>query len=714
MKSCTSFLTVVAIFTLVSLLSIVRAESASPSGYAGSASCQECHENFYTLWSNSRHRNTIIPYSDDFAKKELLTQKTAITIGKYSYLADIRPGAGKVLEAGPDGAKEYRIEYALGGKKLYSFLTTLENGRIESLPLGYDLTKKEWYEAENAIDAPAPDGEKKLNVYWQNYPFFVSEACPSCHVSRFAISYDQKQKRYSETWNEPGINCETCHGPSKEHNVAMRNVPKGTPVGNPKIISVKKMGAARRSDLCVTCHAKQVAITATYNPGDRYFDHYDLTMLESNEFYPDGRDQGENYTMTGWMMNKCVKDGKPDCMHCHTSSGRYRFKDTAKANDACLPCHAERVKNVARHSHHKIDGPGSYCISCHMPKTIFARMQWSDHSLSPPSPKATLEFGSPNACTLCHKEKDAAWANNEVRAWFPDDYQEAILKPARLISAARKRDWTKLPDMLAYLKSNERGEVNTASLIRLLRWCRDERVAPALRSALQDELTLVRAAAAESLGAYPSAASAAALLVAATDDYRLVRVKAAASLNTFPRNLLAKDAAQKVQRAFDEYLASLMLEPDKSGTWLTIGNYRLKRDEFADAATAFQSALDLAPRSVQALLNLAYIHYRLGNVEKATGVLATAIEIEPDNKSTLTMAKRFSFGPASLDKANTHFSELLKYNPRSAQAAYGLCMVSPANRLSEALDWCRKAVELAPEEKKYSGALKRKMSESKK
>jgi len=34
------------------------AEKVSPAksmGYAGSASCRECHEKFYQLWSTSRH-----------------------------------------------------------------------------------------------------------------------------------------------------------------------------------------------------------------------------------------------------------------------------------------------------------------------------------------------------------------------------------------------------------------------------------------------------------------------------------------------------------------------------------------------------------------------------------------------------------------------------------------------------------------------------------
>ncbi|GAB7028065.1 multiheme c-type cytochrome [Geotalea toluenoxydans] len=678
----------------------------------GSDSCRECHEKFHILWNTSRHRDTLRPYTDDFAKKELLPQKKAINIGPFSYRADITPGAGRIVETSQKGVKEYCIEYILGGKGLYSFLTTLDDGRIESLPLGYDIAKKEWYEAENAVDAPAPDGATKPTIYWKNYPFYFSDACPSCHVSQFNIAFDKTNKRYTESWRESGINCETCHGPAAEHNAAMRKVPKGQPVTDPKLISTKKMSASRRSDLCATCHAKQTALTGTFTSGDRYFDHFDLTMLESNEYFPDGRDQGENYTLTGWLMNPCVKDGTPDCMHCHTSSGRYRFKAEEKANDACLPCHAERVKNVASHSHHKADSPGSKCVSCHMPKIAFARMPWSDHSMRPPTPTATLEFKSPNACNLCHKDKDAAWADKAVRQWHADDYQEKALKPARLVAAARKKDWTKLPEMLEYIQGKGRDQVYAASLIRLLRYSQDKSAVPVLLAALQDSSPLVRAAAAETLGRHPSTETIKALVAAAADDFRLVRVKAAGSLANFPRNLITKEMEMGLQKAQEEYRNAILMEPDKWSSWNTIGNTHVKRDELQEAIAAYQTALAIKPQAVQPMLSLSYAQFRLGETEAATKSLVEAIKTEPDNFAALKMAATAKYGQAALQQAEAYFNEELKKDAKSARAAFGLCAITPQERLTAAIGWCRKAVECEPKEQKYAVLLGRKQEQA--
>ena len=110
---------------------------------------------------------------------------------------------------------------------------------------------------------------------------------------------------------------------------------------------------------------------------------------------------GENYTYTQWLTSPCVKSGQLDCLHCHTSSGRYRF-DEAKANRACLPCHQGKVEHPLAHTHHAAGSPGHRCVVCHMPKTEFARMERTDHSMRPPTPAATIAFHSPNACNLCH------------------------------------------------------------------------------------------------------------------------------------------------------------------------------------------------------------------------------------------------------------------------------------------------------------------------
>ena len=306
---------------------------------------------------------------------------------------------------------------------------------------------------------------------WTDPMYTFNTSCHGCHVSQLSTNYDLKTDTYRTTWVEPGINCESCHGPAEEHVRACRAVSRGPGAARPQDHQHQVLyGRADQLDVrIVPCQDEPRE--RIFKPGDRYFDRFDLTTLEHPDFYPDGRDLGENYTMTTWRMSPCVKSGKLDCMHCHTSSGRYRFKGDEKPNAACLPCHQEKVENATAHTHHQADSTGNRCIACHMPMTEFARMTRSDHSMRPPTPAATLKFKSPNACNLCHKDKDPAWADQQVRQWHKRDYQKPVLERAALVDAARRGDWRRLGDILAYIGSKDRDEVFAASLIRLLHGC---------------------------------------------------------------------------------------------------------------------------------------------------------------------------------------------------------------------------------------------------
>jgi len=50
-----------------------------------------------------------------------------------------------------------------------------------------------------------------------------------------------------------------------------------------------------------------ISLTEEYIPGEDFFQHFDLVGPEHPDFYPDGRDLGENYTYTSWLMSPCVQ-----------------------------------------------------------------------------------------------------------------------------------------------------------------------------------------------------------------------------------------------------------------------------------------------------------------------------------------------------------------------------------------------------------------------
>jgi tetratricopeptide (TPR) repeat protein len=523
-------------------------------------------------------------------------------------------------------------------------------------------------------------------------------------VSQLSTNYNPATNAYHTTWNEPGINCETCHGPCAGHIAIAKATPKGQPLPELRLIRTKTMPAQQRNDLCLSCHAKASPLTLAFRSGERFFDHFDPVTLEDPDFYPDGRDLGENYTYTSWSLSPCVKAGRLDCIHCHTSSGRYRFKKE-NFNAACMPCHEDHVNNAAEHSHHPEGSEGSRCISCHMPMTSFARMNRSDHSMLPPAPAVTLAYKSPNACNLCHQDKDPEWADKLVRQWRTRDYQAPRLERAALIDAARRQDWSRLPEMLAYIRGPDRQEIFSASLLRLLRGSTDERVGPVLLFAMKDPSPLVRAAAVEAISIAPSQAGVQALLKATGDDARLVRIRAAAGLSGYPMDRLSGAVKVRVETANKEYRSFIMARPDQWTSRYNMGNYHLSRGELEEAVSSFQAALRLEPQAVMAMVNSSIAYARLGETALADKNLQDALKAAPDNA-----AAHFNMGLLKAEmneprQAEGHLRKAIQADPRMAEAAYNLCVITSKDRIDEAVTWCRKAVELRPQDPDYAYTL---------
>jgi tetratricopeptide (TPR) repeat protein len=668
------------------------------TGITGSVSCRDCHEKFYSLWSTSYHGLAMQPFTAELARKELKPQKKDIIIEKYRYRAGFDDQSGWVMERGPEGVKKFPLLHALGGKNVYYFLTPLEKGRLQTLPIAYDINRKEWFDtAASGMRHVADEA-----VHWKDSVYTFNTACYRCHVSQISTNYDLKTNTYHTTWAEPGISCETCHSPGDEHIKVCREAPKGQTPKDLKIIrGGRDFTIAQRNAVCAPCHAQMIPLTDTFKPGERFFDHYNLVALEDEDFYPDGRDLGENYTETLWRMSPCFKSGQLSCMHCHTSSGRFLQKDDP--NKACMPCHQKHVENPTAHSHHAADNDGNNCIACHMPMTEFARMRRSDHSMLPPTPLATKTFKSPNACNICHSDQDADWSETWVRKWYALDYQKPVLYRAGLIEAARKRDWTRLQEMLDYITSKDSDEIFTTSLIRLLRACDKLEKWPAILLTLAHPSPLVRSSAAVSLEQMPSLEVLEALIKAASDDYRLVRIQASASLSAYvprlPEGFMNEKQRKNVASATDEFIASHMTRPDQWTSHYNLGNYYFDLNAPGQALVNYETALMLEPRAVLVLVNASMAYARQGQNDKAEELLIRALEIEP--KSAVV---HFNMGLLKAEqndavKAEKHFRVALKADPQMHEAAFNLGILISNTKPDEAISQCRRAYHLNPNPK---------------
>lgn len=676
-------------------------------GYTGSASCRECHERFYQLWGASHHGLAMQRITGDFIKNEVQLEQDDIFMEEAHYKAIAEDTVLYIQEKKETETKKYPVLWALGGKNVYYFLTPLEGGRLQTLPLAYNLNTKEWYNnPESAIRHFPHMGENTMEdeaLSWRDLQYTFNTSCYGCHVSQLSNNFDLAANTYETHWKEAGINCETCHGPSGEHVRVCREAGEGNAPEDLKLIVTSTFTQEQHNASCAPCHAKMRPITPSYMPGDRYFDNYDLTTLENTDFYPDGRDLGENYTMTGWHMNTCIQKSELHCVTCHTSSGRYRFKsdDLVEANKACTSCHEEKEEGYEKHTHHPINKNSPKCIDCHMPHTWFGHMERSDHSFRPPMPSATIEFESPNACNICHEDKDAKWADKEVRSWHKNDYQKETLYIAGLVNDARNNEWKKLDEMLDAIQTNEYGEIFTTSLIRLMVNCDNDKKWETLIGALKLESPLSRSAAASSLMGRQHEEAKQALLLAAKDEYRLVRLAAAASLTTFSQNGFTAEEAELFNKVNAEYEESLVTRPDNWSAHYNLGNHYQNQGKTAQALTSYENSVKLYPEAILPLINSSFLYAVNGNQNKAVENLQAALKVDSLNEAANLNYGLLMAELQNMQEAEKAMRNVLKVNKENTTAAYNLSIMVAQSNLADACKYSRQAMLTAPEDPKF-------------
>lgn len=674
-------------------------QSGGTADFAGSASCRECHQGFHELWERSMHGRSVREFSREFASAHLPATAWATTVAGVR--AEMRVTEGLLHVGTGSETQSLPLRFAVGGKNVIYLLASTDRGRLQTLPVAYDVRRRAWFNTAESNVRHVAGAVPDTALHWTHRAFTFNTLCSRCHVSQYSPHYVVEADSYATTWAEPGINCETCHGPGDGHVRLFRS--QGGKSADPKIVSTKKFTAEQTNSLCGSCHARMSPLTATFPPGSRFFDHFDLATLDNPDFYPDGRDMGENYTFTSWLLSPCVKSGKLDCLHCHTSGGGFRF--AGKPDAACLPCHAQHVGNPGEHSRHRAGTNGGRCIDCHMPVSEFARMKRSDHSLRAPAPAASVRFGSPNACNRCHAGKSPQWADRLVRRWHKRDYQAPLVLRGELIAAARKHDWSRLDEMIRFIGNEKSEDVLAASLIRLLKACDDDRKWPAVIQALSAPSPLVRAAAAEALDGKLTPVIMPLLLNAATDEYRLVRIRSAAALARLSSAAFNAEHIPAVEAATAELRASFLARPDDAASQFNLGNFHAGRGEYQQAVEAYEQAIRLQPEWEAVRINASLAYNALQRNHEAESHLRTVLSMQPGNAAAHLNLGLLLGELGRRDEAEASLRAAFAYDSTSAPAAFNLAVLLGDRVPGEAIEWAARAVRLRPDEAKYVDAL---------
>ena len=378
------------------------ADADTPTGqipgahYSGSASCRECHQEVYDRWSKTRMANVVRDPREhpDAIIPDLSMPHPLLTFS----------------------VNDIALVYGSRWKQRY-----FQKVGDDYFPLSaqWDVMNKVWRPYRVA------EGTDWWTAFYppENSQRPTGPLCDGCH----SVNYNIETKTVTE-WN---VGCERCHGAGSVH---VEQKTRST------ILNPARMDYVRANDTCIQCHSQGQPVT---NPiAGKYWDwpvgyHVGLNLadfwkLEEHELgettfthFPNGtghknRMQGNDYVKS-LMYERGVT-----CFSCHDPHGSENESILRRpVNEVCSSCHSPnspngpRAVSIEEHTHHKADSTGSQCVACHMPRIeqTIANVNVSSHTFQFATPTHTDATRMPNACNVCHTDKDTQWATAALKTW---------------------------------------------------------------------------------------------------------------------------------------------------------------------------------------------------------------------------------------------------------------------------------------------------------
>jgi hypothetical protein len=323
--------------------------------YIGSRACAECHPGEYALFTRSGHALTFRMATERRLTDQLAgvsaadPERPAVT---WSY--EKRGGRFRIRRQEAGKLEQYVADYALGsGHHATTFVTVLGLAppRILEHRLTYytqDQTLRitPGHVAGNEAPGTTPSGRDITSA--------ETLKCLGCHATQLS---ELGNTDLDPSNLIPGVSCERCHGPGRDHVAAARR-------GAVAEELVLPMGLGRwtpqsQLEFCGKCHRHPLRV-----PPDRL--NPDDPVLA--RFQPIGLSQ-----------SRCFQQSKGSitCVSCHDPHAR-STSDPATYERVCLECHRQpgvpddkgrqAVLPASRASTVCPVSPAAGCLSCHMPR----------------------------------------------------------------------------------------------------------------------------------------------------------------------------------------------------------------------------------------------------------------------------------------------------------------------------------------------------------
>ena len=650
---------------------------AEEATYIGDKACAQCHSKEVKEWTGSHHDLAMMETNENSVKGDFNN-------AKLNYNGIITTFFKKddkfmVNTDSEDGTlKDYEISYTFGVYPLQQYMIKFPKGNIQVMDIAWDSRSKDeggqrWYHIHADDNVTAGDV-----LHWTGQNFNWNYMCADCHSTNLKKNYDVKTKSYHTTWDIINVSCEACHGPASKHmewsktpHKELSNKGFALSFKNKKwkwdVNTKEKKGGADHQEIevCAKCHSRRSQLDDNYIPGNKFSDHYLAVQLEENLYFPDGKIQDEVYVYDSFLQSKMYAAGVT-CTDCHNP---HTLERKSKGDKVCSQCHSEEKYMATSHHKHKEGGEGASCVSCHMPaRTYMGVDSRNDHSFRVPRPDVSVEMKEvPNACNLCHTDKDPQWSTDAMKKWYgkiPVGKQNF----AHSLQALRSNSHDAPKNLYEVLMSVAPDIAKATATAYLGNYPSKQTYTTTLQMLARSDAQ-IRRSALQALEAFPPKMRMKKTFEMLSDPVKIVRIEAARQLSAFPLGEVDEKTREVLKKAFDEYEKVLLFTAERPESQVSLGVFYTNRGLSEKAEMAYKEALHLQPQFVPAYINYANFLTAKGKHKEAsellkkglvnvpkTGILHHALGLwyvrNKESQKAITALKK----AAELDKNNARFS----------------------------------------------------------
>lgn len=669
---------------------ITALSSNFTDGFVGDVNCKSCHEEAFKTWKGSDHDLAMQVANDSTILGDFNNIEATLDGVNYNFFKENNKFYVEINEI--DGtSKKYEITYAFGVRPLQQYLIEFDKGRKQVLRATWDTDKKRWYH-QYAGDKIEPHDWLHWTQGAQNW----NTMCAECHSTNLKKNYFVEKDSFHTTYSVINVSCESCHGPGEKHV----NWANANPDSKESHFIIGGKTQAEQMNLCAPCHARRVKLTDNLEAGIPFEDQYLVQNLSTAYYHGDGQINEEDYVYGSFLQSKMYKNNVK-CGDCHDM---HSLKLKKSGNSLCLQCHVPKY-DTPEHHFHKVETEAASCINCHMTGQVYMGNDFRrDHSFRVPRPDQSEQYGTPNACIGCHKEKTDKWAADYIKKWYgptrTNHFSDALLLSET--NNLNANDRKKLDDFINDLNF---PAIARATVIENLDYTNEAQFGSLLK-ALNDSSAIVRY---NALMKFRSLTLQDRLSIAvkhASDSTKLVRIGAAQLIIGADTKSLNPADLAVLNKSKGELESMMYSNADFSTGRMQLGDYFLQNNDLNNAIRNYQMALKKDSLLTPIYSNLATAYSMNGQTELALKTLNTFVRLSPNVARAYYLRALLYFELKQNDNAVADLNKAVQLDPLETRSRYNLAtFYYQEKQFEKAEDQIKTALKMEPNNQDYKYLL---------